>query len=183
MARGKWPHALVLAAVAGLQLLLVDAAYVVTTASSGNTFTAGTVSIGATAPGSKVFDVTGAIPGSNPITCVITQYTGSIPATVRMYFTGVSGGLAAKLIARVRHGSGTRTDCADFVAAGVLYNAAGTLKLNDYLTAHTDWTTGDGSWPATQSDTRVWQLELLLPSDDTAAGLSAAFTAVWEAQI
>ncbi|GIF36944.1 hypothetical protein [Actinoplanes xinjiangensis] len=182
MARARWPHALVLAAVAGLQVPLVDAAYVRTTSSAGNSFTAGTVAITAAAPGSKVFAVTDAIPGSNPVTCVITQYTGSIPATVRMYFPAVGGGLPAKLIARVHYGTGTQTDCGDFSSAGVLYNASGTLKLDAYLAAHTDWATGDGAWAATQSDTRAWRFELLLPSDDTAAGLSGTFTAVWEAR-
>ncbi|MEV4278302.1 hypothetical protein [Actinoplanes xinjiangensis] len=182
MASAKWPHALVLVAVAGLQLPLVDAAYVRTTSSAGNTFTAGTVAITAAAPGSKVFAVTDVIPGSNPVTCVITQYTGSVPATVRMYFPTVAGALPAKLIARVHHGTGTQTDCGDFSSAGVLYNASGTLKLDAYLAAHTDWTTGDGAWAATQNATRTWRFELLLPGDDTAAGLSGTFTAVWEAR-
>ncbi|WP_433790307.1 hypothetical protein [Actinoplanes sp. CA-252034] len=171
-----------LAAVAGLQLPLVDAAFVKTTSSDANSFTAGSVAITADAPGSKVFAVTGAIPGSNPVTCVITQYTGSIPATVRMFFPAVSGGLGAKLIARVRYGTGTQTDCGDFSSAGVLYNASGTLKLDAYLSAHTDWATGDGSWAATQNATRAWRFELLLPSDDTATGLTSTFTAVWEAR-
>jgi hypothetical protein len=182
MARGKWPHALVLAAVAGLQMPLVDAAYVMTTSSGANSFTAGTVAITASAPGSMVFSVSGAIPGSNPITCVITQYTGSIPATVRMYFPTVTGGLAAKIIARVHYGTGAQTDCGDFSSGTALYNASGTSKLDTYLAAHTDWATGHGSWSATQNATRAWRFELLLPSDDTAAGLSSTFTAMWEAR-
>lgn len=181
MARGKWPHVLVLAAVAVLQLPMVDAAYTMTTASDVNSLTAGNVAITASAPGNKVFAVTDAIPGSNPVTCVITQYTGSVPATVRMYFTAVTGGLGAKLIARVHQGTGTQTGCGDF-SGTALYNAAGTSKLDPYLAAHTDWASGDGSWSATTGATQAWRFELLMPSDDTAAGLGSSFTAVWEAR-
>ncbi|MFC4065426.1 hypothetical protein [Actinoplanes subglobosus] len=165
-----------------MQLPMVDAAYVMTTSSELNSLTAGTVAITASAPGNQVFAVTGAIPGSNPVTCVITEYTGSVPAAVRMYFTTVTGGLAAKLIARVHYGTGTQTDCGDFSSGTALYNASGTSTLDTYLAAHTDWTSGDGAWSATQNASRAWRFELLLPSDDTAAGLSSTFTAVWEAR-
>ncbi|BCJ40347.1 hypothetical protein GCM10010168_32060 [Actinoplanes ianthinogenes] len=172
------------AAVAALPV--ADAAYTATTSTPVNTFTAGTVALSAAAPAGKVFSVANAIPGSYGASCVITTYTGTAPATVRLYFTGVSGTLGNYLVARVQSGTGTQTDCSDFTSPTTLYNAsapaAGGPTLAAYLAAHTGWATGDGAWPVTGPATRAWKFEYLLIGDDNAQNSTLSFTAVWEAQ-
>ncbi|MFB9339519.1 hypothetical protein [Actinoplanes octamycinicus] len=127
-----------------------------------------------------------AIPGSYGAACVITSYTGTAPATVKMYFPTVTGTLGNYLVARVQSGTGTQTDCSDFGSPTTLYNAAapaaGGPLLATYLAAHTGWSTGDGAWPVTGPATRAWKFEYLLTSDDNAQNSSLSFTATWEAQ-
>ncbi|ATO84520.1 hypothetical protein ACWT_5105 [Actinoplanes sp. SE50] len=184
----RWWPAAVLVIVTAAALPVTGAGYTGTTSTPVNTFTAGTVVVSASAPAGRVFAITNAIPGTVGTTCVITAYTGTAPATVKMYFTSVAGTLGAYLVAQVQSGTGAQTDCSDFGSSATLYNgsapATGGPTLGPYLAAHTGWSSGDGAWAVSGPATRAWRFDLLLPNTagDAAAGLGLTFTATWEAQ-
>ncbi|MEV6344728.1 hypothetical protein [Actinoplanes sp. NPDC051851] len=174
-------------AVAAAQLRPAGARFTARTSNTGDALSAGTVVLSGTIPASgTLFTVTGAIPGSTAITCVITAYTGSLPATVRMYVPTATGTLGSYTVFRLQIGTGSNTDCSDFSATSTLYNTtgmrAGAYTLASFITASNTWATGVGGWAATTNTTRTWKLEWIVQSDDAAQSQSTSFTARWEAQ-
>ncbi len=181
-----WYAAATALAVAAAQLRPADARFTATTSNNGNTLVAGTVVLSGTVSGSKLFDVPNAIPGSTAITCVITTYTGSLPATVRMYVPSVTGTLGSYMVFRLQVGTGSNTNCSDFSATSTLYNSTGmrtaSKTLAAFIIASGTFATGVGNWSVTTNATRTWKLEWIVQSDNAAQGQSTAFTARWEAQ-
>src|SRR5262249_33666646 len=153
---------------------------------NGNSLTAGTVVLtGTTASGGQLFTVGNAIPGSTAITCVITTYTGSLPATVQMYVPTTTGTLGAYMVFRLQVGTGNDTGCSDFSPTATLYNTGGmrtaSQTLAAFAAARNSYANGVGAWSATTGSSRTWKLEWIVQSTDAAQGQSVAFTARWEA--
>jgi hypothetical protein len=185
--RWRWYAAAAAFAVAATHVRPADARFTDTTSNTGNTVGAGTVALSSTVTtGGQLFTVTNAIPGSTAFTCVITTYTGTLPATVRMYIPAPAGALAAYMVFRVQSGTGSNTDCSDFTATATPYNSTGmrasTQTLANFASTASTWSTGVGSWSVTTNATKTWRLEWIIQSDDAAQGQSATFTARWEAQ-
>ena len=59
--------------------------------------------------------------------CIKITYSGSLPATVKVYRGSLSGTLGTYLDLTVTKGSGNQEDCSDFVAGSTVYNS--TLSL------------------------------------------------------
>ncbi len=182
-----WYAAAAVLAVAATHLRPADARFTAKTANTGNSLTAGTVVLSGVLPaGGQLFTVTNAIPGSTAIACVITTYTGSLPATVQMYVPSATGTLSSYMIFRLQVGTGSNTDCSDFSATSTLYNTTGmraaSQTLAAFITARNSWANGVGSWAATTNTTRTWKLEWIVQSNDAAQGQTTSFIARWEAQ-
>jgi hypothetical protein len=185
--RRCWYAAAAILAVAATHLRPADARFTATTSNTGNTLTTGTVVLtGTAATGSQFFTVSNAIPGSTAITCVITTYTGSLPATVRMYVPSATGTLSSYMVFRLQVGTGTNTDCSDFTATTTLYNTTGmraaSQTLAAFITASNTWANGVGAWSATTNTTRTWKLEWIVQSTDAAQSQTTSFQPRWEAQ-
>ncbi|HSJ92587.1 MAG TPA: hypothetical protein VK896_01020, partial [Gaiellaceae bacterium] len=76
---------LVVGAVGSVAAWGVFAAFTATTTNSGNTITAGTVSIGQHAGATTLYSASNQGPGATTVGCVRVTYTGSLASSVRLY--------------------------------------------------------------------------------------------------
>ncbi|MFQ1002663.1 hypothetical protein [Modestobacter sp. SSW1-42] len=154
-----------------------------TTADAGDSWAAGTVSLADDDSGAALFSAAGLKPGSSGAQCVAVTATGTLPATVRLYVTGLTAtnGLSAHLNASVSWGTGgSFGNCAGFTQQGVLWSGA----LSAFPA--TTWATGLGSWATsgTPGEVRVYRISWTLSTTapETVQGGTAAGTFTWEAQ-
>jgi hypothetical protein len=184
--------ALIYAAAAILALVLVSvltvrassAAFSDTTDNSANTWSAGTVTLtdddgGATA----MYSATNMKPGDGSTECITVTYSGTLDASVKVFGAVTAGtGLEDYLDLTVRRGSGGLFgDCTGFTSAEVVY----TGTLGGFVTAHTNFATGAGSWTPTgggADDDMTYEFSVTLQDNSAAQGLSATATITWEAQ-
>jgi hypothetical protein len=155
-----------------------------------SSWAAGDVVFTANSPAGALFTVTGAIAGTFGTSCVKLTYNGSLPATVRMYVSAVSGtGLESYLGVQVRSGTGNNANCSDFVVSTTDYNTTGltdyTKTLSALRAASYDYPTGVSSWSATNTapnNTRTYQLSWFVLPDNTATSRTVSFDVTWEAR-
>lgn len=195
--------AMVLAALLGLALVAAmitrtsEAAFTATTDNTGNTFTAGTITLtdddgGATA----LFNVSGMVPGDVEVGCIVVTYGGTVstPGAVTLYSggftdvasgTGSSDGLSDNLLVTIEEGTGISgfNDCTGFTATGTIH-AQSTLAAFD--AARADYASGAGTWtPTGPGDTQAYRVTVELdantPNDEQGAATNGlGFT--WEVQ-
>jgi hypothetical protein len=176
---------LVVTVLGGLAAFGVYSAFSATTSNAGNQFATGDVSIGNNAV-SPLYNVTAGKPGTPSADhCIKVTYTGSLPATVKLYRSTFSGGstpnLSTFVTLTVTKGTGTQENCSDFSGSTSVYNAL----LSDFAT---DWSGGlaltNASSSATwsQNDAVTYKFSASVADDNNAKGLSTgthSFT--WEA--
>jgi predicted ribosomally synthesized peptide with SipW-like signal peptide len=151
-----------------------------------NQLKVGTVHLTTDGDGAAVFAASDARPGAVTTKCVISTYSGTLAAQVRMFGTA-SGPLAEHLDVEVVRGTKPANggnDCTGFQAdtanhaglgAGVLWRGA----LNAFPTAATPvidpqtWTLGDR---------RAYQFKITMDDTEAAQGLTAALAVTWEAE-
>ena len=177
---------LLVTVIGGLAAFGAFSAFSDTTSNANNQFATGTVNIGDNAT-SPLYSVTGGKPGvPSADHCIKITYSGSLPATVKVYRSAFSGGstpnLSDYLTVTVTKGTGSQEDCSDFSGSTQVYN--GTLTAFG-----TDWSTGlsltNGSAAAAwgQNDTVTYKFSAAVADDNNAKGLSTgthSFT--WEAR-
>jgi predicted ribosomally synthesized peptide with SipW-like signal peptide len=165
------------------------AAFTATTDNSGNSFSAGSVTLSDNDSGAAMLTLTSAAPGATDTGCIRVSYTGSLPATVRLYGTTTGTGLDPYLSLTVTRGtisSGAFDSCANFSAdgtdyigagAGVLYS--GTLQgyPDDYASGIVDPTS---AW--TNGEEHAYRFTVTLQDDNAAQGKTATQTFIWEAR-
>ena len=168
------------------------AAFSSATTNTGNAFRAGSVTIGDNDAGGSVLSLTNAQPGATDTGCVVVTYTGSLPATVRLYGQTAGTGLDAYLTLKVTRGSiaspsfrsctGFAADATDYIGsgAGVVYN--GTLQgfPSSYATGLADPPGAPAAWA--QNDAHAYKFEITLQNNSAAAGKTATQDFLWEAQ-
>lgn len=163
------------------------AAFSATAPTQTNTVTAGTVAIG-NSPATAILNVSGPIPGSFGETCVVTTYTGTLPADVRIYLKAadITGTLAPHLTLQVEEGAGASSSCSDFSGSATLYNTTGwrdtTKTVTAFSAAANTYATGVSRWIATTGGTRTYRFFWQLQDDNAARSLSTTVTFTWEAQ-
>lgn len=90
-----------------------------TTENPGNNFATGSVAIADNDAGSALYNVSNAGPGqaSTP-RCIKVTYSGSLPATVKLYRSGFTGGsgLDSEIDLTITRGTGDSFDCTGFTA-------------------------------------------------------------------
>ncbi len=157
------------------------AAFFDTTDNTGNTWSAGTVSIVDDDTGSAMFTAADMKPGDTVESCIAVTYTGSLtPADVKLYGTAAGSGLADYLNLDVEIGTGgSFGNCTGFTATSSLFSGT----LSGFASAHTDFATGLGSWsPAATPETMTYHFVVTLQDNNAAQGLNASATFTWEAQ-
>ena len=173
---------LVVAALGGLAAFGAFSAFSDTTSNTNNSFAAGTVTIGNNAV-SSLYSVSNGKPGTASANhCIKITYSGSLPATVKVYRSSLSGTLGQYLDLTVTKGTGDQEDCSDFVAGSSAYS--GTLDA-----LGTDFSTGTALTNASNSATWsngnavTYRFSAVIQDNNAAKGLNTgthSFT--WEAQ-
>jgi hypothetical protein len=194
---------LLASSAAGLVGARTLAAFVSGTADAGNQFTSGTVYLADNDAGAAMFALSGMRPGDPPVSrCVAVSYSGTLPASVRIYGLNTAGGVAPYVNLTVTRGTlgvappafpGCGTFAADATnygggGAGVVYSgtvaglpgsfAAGVSDPSDCgappCPAET-WTNGP--------ETHAYRLTVSLQNNVAAEALtSSGVTFEWEAQ-
>jgi hypothetical protein len=164
-----------------------------------NSFATGTVVIGDNDASTAILGITGGLPGAFDEGCITIDYSGTVPATVKLYGSQTAAStpsLAQYLDLRITRGTfttapsfdacGTFTpDSTDYVGAGngVIYS--GTLANfdaahGDYSGGLTDPTASAEVW--TTGETHVYRIRVTVQNNAAAAGLNVTQTFGWEAQ-
>jgi hypothetical protein len=194
VARGAIVTVVALAVLVGAVLAghVARAAYTSSTASSGNSFSAGTVALGDDDAGGLVVSLSSARPGVGDVAtgCVRVTSPGSLATTVRLYGT-VAGSLAQHLSLVVTRGTqggsafpscaGFAPDPADYAGAGAGVVYAGSLSdypallgaalVDPMAGAPETWTGGES---------HVYRFVVSLVDTPAAQGLAASATFHWQ---
>ena len=168
-----------LAASAAMVWTASDAAFSGLTKNTGDTWSAATVSIADDDGGTAAFAVTGAMPGDSGSKCITVTYTGGPAATVKLYATGLTGGLGPYLNMTIAQGTGgSFASCTGFTPA-----VSTSSTLSAFASTYSSFGTGFGAWTnATTGSTATYQISWSIAADNGAANTSAALTFTWEAQ-
>jgi hypothetical protein len=164
-----------------------------------NSFATGTVVIGDNDGSTAILAISGGLPGAFDEGCITIDYSGTVPATVKLYGSQTAAStpsLAQYLDLRITRGTfttapsfdacGTFTpDGTDYVGAGSGVIYSGTLANFD--AAHSDYSSGltDPAVSAevwTTGETHVYQIRATVQNNAAAAGLNVTQTFGWEAQ-
>jgi hypothetical protein len=162
-------------------------------ANSGNSFAAGTVLLSDNDSGNALMSLNNAKALDSTSACIVVTYTGTLPATVRLYGSTTGTGLAQYLNLTVTRGtiaSPTFPSCTGFTAdtsnyvgagAGVIYN--GTLQSYPatYAAGLSDPASGSPhTW--TNPESHVYMFAVSVQDNNAAQGLTATPTFTWEAR-
>ena len=183
--------ALVVGVLGGAATMGVYGLFTSTTQNSGNEFTSGTVSFTDNDNGAALHNVGNFKPGDSITRCIKATYTGSLPATVRLYSASTPGPLAQYIDLTITQGTATSSafpDCSGFTPTGTGQLFAGTLQnfeqtRNTYATGLATAPGAGTTW--TQGNTLVYRVQATLQSSapDAAQGTSSGTHAyTWEAR-
>ncbi|GGJ94413.1 hypothetical protein GCM10010123_25330 [Pilimelia anulata] len=184
---------LVAALVAGAAVARWDgvlAAFSATTTNPGNSMTLGTVVISDNDAGAAMLSVTGMLPGGTGSGCVVVTYSGTAPATVKLYAANAAGGDGAadgvviQNWLRFHIQVGTGTCGAPVGLTNVSAAAPGDLATAVYTRSNFGNGYGTGWTSATSGNTRVFRFTYTADAatPNTAQGDSITTDFVWEAQ-
>src|SRR5690349_6958672 len=128
---------LVVAVLGSVAAFGVFAAFSQTTVNSGNSFAAGTVTIGDNDAGSALYNVSNRKPGDTVTSCIRVTYSGTLASDVHLYTPDVIGAIGPYVNLTIDAGSqpaASFPSCTGFSpdAGGPLFN--GTLA--GFATAH-----------------------------------------------
>lgn len=183
----------VLALIASLAGAVTYSAFTATATNAGNTFSSGTVALGDNDGGSALLTLTNAVPGNSDIGCIQVTYSGSLPASVRL-FGAVTGSLAQYLTLTVTRGTDSSPSfksCTNFTADSTVYvvgQPAGVVWTGNLSAFPTTWTAGivdptatlPESW--TTNEAHSYKFEVSLQNNTAAQGLSSTAAFTWEAR-
>ena len=157
-----------------------------TSSMPSNSVTAGTVVLADNDSGTSPLSVSGLMPGGATSTaCEQVSYTGTAPATVRLWGSVGGTGLASYLNFKITRGTFSGTPSAGS-CTGFTADASGSVLFNDTLN---NFPTSSGSAIAdpasswTSGDKRGYKLEVWVPSGaaTTGEGKTATLSLTWQA--
>jgi predicted ribosomally synthesized peptide with SipW-like signal peptide len=189
--RGKIAVTLAAALVVGLVAGTATwSAWTAQTDNTGNTFQTGTVQLNDNDGGvSALFSLPAMGPGTATSRCIRVDYTGTLPAGVRLYGAGVTGTLGSYLDLTVTRGTapaGPFGDCAGFTPDAVDHRGLGPGVLYDGLTSAypSTWAAGIADPAATWvgGDSHFYRFTVEVQSDNAAQGRNLTQTLTWEAR-
>ena len=166
-------------------------AFSATTDNSGNAFVSGTVQIGDDDSGSAMLALSNAKPGDSDAACIVVDYAGSLPATVRLYGSTGGNGLDQYLDLKVTRGTKSSgfDACGDFTSDGTDYIGAGAGVIYDgTLQGYPDGYAGGivdapgvaETW--TNGEAHAYQFVVAVQNAGGAQGLNASQVFTWEAR-
>jgi hypothetical protein len=182
--------ALVVAVLGSIAGFGVFAAFSQTTVNSGNSFAAGTVTIGDNDAGSALYSVSNRKPGDSVTSCIRVTYSGTLNSDVRLYTADPLGAIGPYVNLTIDAGTQPAAvfpSCTGFTAdaGGPIFNGT----LSGFAAAHSSWANGLADYPGTSAtswvtgDAVVYRFTVSLQDNNSAAGTASgshAFT--WEAR-
>ena len=175
---------LVVGALGGAAAFGAFSAFSSTTSNPGNSFAAGSVTIGDNDSGTALYNVSGKKPGDFAERCIKVTYSGSLPANVKLYrSTFTSGtGLDSYIDLSITRGTGDQGDCSDFSGSTSVYS--GTLNtLGTDFTGGVSLTNGSGNATWAQNDAVTYKVRATLQDNNSANGkVTGTHSFTWEAQ-
>lgn len=166
----------------------VFSAFSSTTSNPGNSFAAGSVTIGDNDSDSALYNVSGQKPGQSTTKCIKVTYSGSLDADVKLYASAVAA-VGQYIDLAITSGTGNNTNCSDFSAdasgSGVY---SGTLK--NFADTYAAWGSGlvdnplaQTKWSQNNSVTYRFVVTLQSSTPDSQQGLSTGSHSItWEAR-
>jgi hypothetical protein len=161
-------------------------------ASVAASYGSGSVVIADNDSDTAMLSLSNAQPGASSTGCIQATYTGSLPATVRLYATSSGTGLDQYLDLTVTRGtisSGAFASCTNFSADATNYLGAGNGVIytgtlqgfpSDYAAGLVEPTAGaPESW--TNPETHAYKLVVTLQNNTGAQGKTATTTFTWQA--
>jgi hypothetical protein len=175
---------LIVGAAGTVATMGVFSAFSSTTSNPGNSFSAGTVTIGDNDGDSASYNASNQKPGDYDESCIKVTYTGSLGASVKLYRSAFAGGsgLDDYVDLSITKGSGDQFDCSDFSGSTSIYSG----ELDELPSSYGSGlalTNGSGSASWNQNEAVTYRVRATLQDDDNAQGLatgSHSFT--WEAR-
>lgn len=158
-----------------------------TTDNSGNSLTAGSVTLTDDDLGAVLFNVT-MLPGDTVQECITVTYSGTAtdPSAVKMYSGGYtdSGNFGDHLDLVVEEGTGgSFGDCSGFNQENVIEPLGGLVAWDS---THTDYATGAGVWdPTGTPESKTYRITVTLDNATPNAQQGESVTAlsfIWEVQ-
>ena len=187
---------LVLALVGSVVGVGTWSAFSSTTSNTANSFASGTVTLGDNDSSGSMFSLTNlkpGEPGSTGAKCINVDYTGSLPATVKLYgSTGGGSGLGSYLDVTVIRGTqatATFPSCTGFLPDTTEYlgtgQGAGVVYRGTLAGFPSAWASGiqypTSAW--TNGTSAVYKFEAAVQDSNAAQAKSATnVTFTWEAQ-
>jgi hypothetical protein len=176
--------ALILGALGGAAGIGAYSAFSGTTSNPGDSFGAGTVTIGDNDAGTALYNVTNKAPGDYAESCIKITYSGSLPATVKLYRSSFTSGtgLDAYIDLSITKGTGSQFNCGDFSGSTSVYS--GTLSaLGTSFGTGVSLTNAGGSATWNQNDAVTYKVRATLQNNNAAHGLvTGTHSFTWEAQ-
>lgn len=180
---------LVIAVVATITGGATFAKFTSTSASSGNSFSAGTVYVQDDDAGGVLWNVSNQTPSSTAVVkCIRVTYSGSLDSTVKLYASNASGTVDQYLNLTIEKGTmpggTTFPSCTSFSAESTIFNGT----LNGFKTADTSFANGISAFPGAATkwatnDSVVFRFTISLQNAAYGAqGLSSTAGFTWEAQ-
>ncbi len=177
---------LIVAVLGGLAAFGAFSAFSDTTSNNNNQFATGSVAIGNNAV-SPLYSVSNAKPGdTSPDHCIKITYTGSLPATVKVYRSSFTGGttpnLSTYVTLNVTKGTGNAEDCSDFSGTTSVYSGLLSAFATDYNSGLA-LTNGSGGAAWSNTDAVTYKFSASVADDNNAIGLSTGtHSFIWEAR-
>jgi hypothetical protein len=173
----------VLAALAGVGAFSVFSDF---TENDNNQVSAGSVTIDDNDGGSALYSMNNAKPGQSAAAkCIRVDYTGSLPADVKLYTTSTIGALGPNVNLKVEAGTqGTfNSNCTGFGAQQTLFDAALSTFPTSYAGGVSDFPASESSWDNGESVVYRFTATLNSNTPDSQQGASTGLhTFRWEAQ-
>lgn len=159
------------------------------TENTGNTFSAGTVTMTDNDSSAALFTFTNQKPGVSDNGCIKVNYTGSVSASAVKLYGTVTGSMAPYLTLTVTRGTDSSPsfdNCAGFVPDAANYNGLGpgVLFSGTLSSFPTGYATGlaDPLTPWTSTSSASYRFSVQVVDDNAVQGLSSGATFTWEAR-
>lgn len=157
-----------------------------TTDNTGNTVSAGTVTLVDDDSASVLFNLSGMAPTDSATECIVVTYNGDLtPASaVQLYRSGVITGTGLDqyldLVVEVGTG-GTYSDCTGFTPSSTIFTGS---TLQGFASTHQAYASAlDTGWtPTGAGQARTFRFTISLQDNNAAQGLNATFGFSWEAR-
>lgn len=173
---------LVLLLVTAVTLRASNALFTATTTNDTNTFSTGSVALSDNDAGAALFTVSGLKPGSTGSACIRVTYSGTLPASVKLYGTGLTATNSLDQYITLVVDEGTNSTGS--AGACGTWSGSTTVSTTTLTAFPTTYGGGAGTWAPSGAATKDYRFTYTMSAaaPNTVMNSTASVTFVWEAQ-